>query len=284
MPIPKKIHYCWLSNEKMPKEIKASIASWKKVMPDYEFILWDKSKFDINSVQWVSEACSLKKWSWASDYIRLFAVYSEGGIYLDTDVYVFKRFDDFLSHDFFTCFEWKNSTKIFKDVINSDLDNIQPIGSLHLEAAIFGGIEKHFFLKDCMNWYENRHFILENGELNNKVIAPQIYAAIAQKFDFKYIHEEQKIMNNMIIYPQGKFFYSPFHKTCMDVFLDEFHENIYAVHWHAAAWIYKNNIFNKIIIYIKQNNFFRKLFKKKPLVTLDEILRQRRIINRKTTE
>jgi hypothetical protein len=278
MSIPKKIHYCWLSNEKMPKEIQASIASWKKVMPDYEFILWDKNKFDINSVPWVADACSLKKWSWASDYIRLFAVYSEGGIYLDSDVYVFKRFDDLLTQDFFTCFEFENSTKIFKDVINSDLDNIQYVADICLEAAIFGGVEKHPFLKDCMKWYENRHFILGNGELNCKVLAPQIYAAIAQKYGFKYIHEEQRLMNNMIIYPQGKYFYSPYHKTFLDEFLAGLHDNIYAVHWHAAAWIYELNLLKKIFIKIKQNKYFRIIFRKKPIVTLDEIIKQRKTL------
>jgi hypothetical protein len=279
MPIPKKIHYCWLSNEKMPKEIQASIASWKKVMPDYEFILWDKNKFDINSVQWVAEACSVKKWSFAADYIRLFAVYSEGGIYLDSDVYVFKRFDELLLHDFFTSFEYvKNSTKIFKDVINSDLDNIQCVADLCFEAAIFGGVEKHPFLWDCMKWYENHHFILENGELNYKVSAPYIYAAIAQKYGFKYIHEEQRLTNNMIIFPQGKIFYSPFHKTSIDVLLAGLHENIYAVHWHAAAWIYNFNLFKKIIIKIKHNKYIRIILRKKPLVTLDEIIRQRKLL------
>jgi mannosyltransferase OCH1-like enzyme len=42
-----------------------------------------------------------KKWAFSSDYTRLHALYEESGIYLDTDVYVRKRFDSFLNHDFF---------------------------------------------------------------------------------------------------------------------------------------------------------------------------------------
>jgi hypothetical protein len=267
MAIPKKIHYCWLSGEKMPKEIRVSIASWKKVMPDYEFVLWDQNKFDINSVQWVEEACSVKKWAFAADYIRLYSVYTEGGIYFDSDVYTFKRFDDLLGYDFFTCYEWKQKTRIFKDVINSDMDDIQVVGDIQFEAAIFGGIQEHPFLKDCMEWYENHHYILPSGEQNDKVIAPQIYAAIAQKYGFRYIHEEQKLKNNMIIFPQGSKFYSPFHNTSMD----EFHKDIYAVHWHAAAWVFKYNPIKKLIMKIKQNENIRKIFGKKAIVTLEKI-------------
>jgi hypothetical protein len=272
--IPKKIHYCWLSGEKMPEEIRASIKSWKKVMPDYEIVLWDKNKFDINSVQWVAEACSVKNWAFASDYIRLYAVYTEGGIYFDSDVYVFKRFDDLLDYDFFTCLEWENSTKIFRDVVNSNLDDIQIIGHIQLEAGIFGGIAGHPYLKDCMGWYEDRHFILQNGVgvmgYNRKVAAPHIYTAIAQKYGFRYIHEEQRLKNNMIIFPQGTKFYSPFHNAPMG----EFNENIYAIHWHAAAWIFKYNPIQKIIMKIKRNNRIRIIFGRKPIKTIEEIIKQ----------
>jgi mannosyltransferase OCH1-like enzyme len=256
----------------MPKEIQASIKSWKSVMPDYELVLWDRNKFDINSVQCVSEACSVKHWAFASDYIRLYAVYTEGGIYLDTDVYVFKRFDDLLDYDFFTSHEMKNPTKIFRDVINSDWDDIQSLGDIEFEAAIFGGIQGHPYLKDCMNWYESRHFTLKNGEYNQKLLAPCIYAAVAQKYGFRYIHEEQKLKNNMIIFPQGTKFYSPLHNC----HLDEFHEELYAVHWHAAAWLFKYNPIQKFIMKLKRNNRIRALFGKKPIITIEEIIKSRK--------
>ena len=58
--IPKKIHYCWLSDEIMPKSIQVCIRSWKDIMPDYELVLWDTNRFNINSNLFVKEAC-LKK-------------------------------------------------------------------------------------------------------------------------------------------------------------------------------------------------------------------------------
>lgn len=41
-----------------------------------------------------------QKWAFVSDYVRLWAIYHQGGIYLDTDVEVKKSLDSFLSHDF----------------------------------------------------------------------------------------------------------------------------------------------------------------------------------------
>jgi mannosyltransferase OCH1-like enzyme len=86
MSIPKKIHYCWLSGDEIPAETVKCINTWKKIMPEYELVLWDKNKFDIKSVPFVEEACKVKKWAFAADFIRLYAIYNEGGIYMDTDV------------------------------------------------------------------------------------------------------------------------------------------------------------------------------------------------------
>ena len=270
MSIPKKIHYCWLSGKKMPKEIIASVKSWKKVMPDYEIVLWDKNKFDIKSVPWVAEADSVNKWAFAADYIRLYAIYNEGGIYLDSDVYVIKRMDDLLGYDLFSCFEWKNNTKIFQDVVNSDLDNIQIVGDIQIEPAILGGISGHPYLKDCMTWYENRHFILPNGELNRRVFAPHIYTAVMQKYGFRYIEQEQKLENNIIIFKHRTKFYSPSYNSEME----DINSEIYAIHWHAAAWRYKYNPVQKLIMNIKNNDNFRRLFNKKPILTIEKIIKK----------
>mgnify|MGYP000738124227 CR=1 FL=1 len=39
--------------------------------------------------------------SCASDYIRHYAIYTEECIYMDTDVMVYKKFDEFLDKSFF---------------------------------------------------------------------------------------------------------------------------------------------------------------------------------------
>jgi len=109
--IPKKIHYIWLSNEKLPKLPELCIESWKRHCYEYEVVLWDmdKCKNIIDSVSYVKEAVQMKKWAFASDYIRLFAVYTEGGIYLDSDIYLYSNFDRFLEHEYFTNVEFSEN-------------------------------------------------------------------------------------------------------------------------------------------------------------------------------
>jgi len=270
--IPKKIHYCWLSGEKMPKNITASITSWKKVMPDYEFKLWDSTTFDISSTAWTAEAFKAKKWALAADYIRLHAVYTEGGIYLDTDVFAFKRFDDLLHYGYFTSFEFNFSTKIFKDVINSDLDDIQAIigttPGIQLEAGIFGGVKGHPFLRDCMDWYEKRHFILPDGTYNTRVYAPHIYAAIAQQYGLRYVTEEQKLEHNMIIFAAEK----PFALIESNHKAQAIEEGVYAVHWHEGSgwWKQRSGMIGRAM----QSNVVRRLFGRTPLVTMDDTIQE----------
>jgi mannosyltransferase OCH1-like enzyme len=103
--IPKVIHYCWFGGKPLPELAKKCIASWKKKCPDYEIKEWNETNFDLSSNRYLQEAIKMKKWAFASDYIRLAVLYNEGGIYLDTDVEILKPLDKFLRHDFFTNFE-----------------------------------------------------------------------------------------------------------------------------------------------------------------------------------
>ena len=82
--IPKIIHLCWLSGDEYPPMIKKCIESWKRYLPDYEIMLWDTKRFDVNSVLWTKQAFECKKYAFAADYIRLYALYHYGGIYLDS--------------------------------------------------------------------------------------------------------------------------------------------------------------------------------------------------------
>lgn len=143
--IPKVIHYCWFSGEKKPRLIQHCINSWKKIMPDYQIKCWDGESFDFDSVPFVKEAIDKKKWAFAADYVRLYTLYTEGGIYLDSDVEVFKRFDGFLYNDFFAGTEY---------------------GAFDMESAIMGAVRGNEYIKECMEFYQKKHFVQEDGSLD----------------------------------------------------------------------------------------------------------------------
>jgi hypothetical protein len=196
--IPQKLHYCWFGNKNLPKRLSDCIKTWKLLMPDYELKRWDESNSKIDSIVFLKEAYSAKKWAFVTDYIRLVALYNEGGIYLDTDVIVNRCFDDFLENDFFSAVEYHpgiiDREKTFW-LLNKDgtlKDESTGCPGIGILAAIMGSIPRHKFIKDCMDYYNSRHFILSDGSFDMKV-NPAIYAELAVKYGFRYKNELQKI-------------------------------------------------------------------------------------------
>ena len=106
--IPKIIYYVWLGKGEMSARAKHCIESWKKYLPDYEIKEWNEDNFDINYNNWTKHSYENKKYAFTSDVVRLYALYTEGGIYMDTDVEVYKPLDEFLNEEGFTGFEAVN--------------------------------------------------------------------------------------------------------------------------------------------------------------------------------
>lgn len=245
--IPKKIHYIWLSKDPLSPLAQLCIESWKRHCPDYEIIHWDmdKCKEIISNVPFVREAVGLSKWAFASDYIRLYAVYTEGGIYFDSDVYLYQNFDEFLGNEYFTNVEFTSHFKknkswklLNEDGTKKDANKIALPG-LALQAAIFGAEAKHPFLSSCMAYYEKEKFVLPDGSLNIGNIAPFVYAHTAQKFGFVYKNKLQMLENGMTIYPG-------------DVFLPSCNKSDFrpfAIHITNGSW---RPFFQKLIRFVKR--------------------------------
>lgn len=200
--IPRLIHFCWLSEEPKSQLVLSCMKSWQKHLVDFEFAIWDKESFDINSVSYVKEACEAKKWAYACDYIRLYALYHHGGIYLDTDVFVYKSFEPFLGHSAFSAVEFH--TNMFFDTIIEGKKGKDTDG-LGIEAAILGAIPKHPWIKACLDYYKDKHF--ENSlDFMNSMKLPGIMAAIsAEKFGFRYDPTFQILENKVYLYPHDVF-------------------------------------------------------------------------------
>ena len=97
--IPKKIHYVWLGKGEKSERAKHCLETWKKFLPDYEIKEWNEDNFDINYNNWTKHSYENKKYAFTSDVVRLYALYNEGGIYMDTDVEVYKPLDEFLNEE-----------------------------------------------------------------------------------------------------------------------------------------------------------------------------------------
>ena len=201
--IPKVIHYCWFGGEELPPFVKRCIATWQKVLPDYKLRLWNESNFDFDSVPYVRDAYHAKKWAFVTDYVRLYALYNEGGVYMDTDVKVLKSFNPYLNYNLFTShevhpffYEEKEQAKLNADKIpQNPEDFIEGFGVL---SAIMGAVPELPFLKDCLEYYNGMTFDLVNKTKDDYIIGKHI-SRVMLRYGYRFADEDQLLQDNMLI-------------------------------------------------------------------------------------
>ena len=139
--IPRMVHYCWFGRGIKDSRTLRCINSWKKILPNYEFKEWNENNFNINLYTYAKEALDNRKYAFVTDVVRLYALYTEGGIYMDTDVELLKSFDPFLHHVMFSGFE---------------TDGNVPTGMMGAEKG-------SIWAKELLDQYHGRHFVLKDG-------------------------------------------------------------------------------------------------------------------------
>lgn len=232
--IPKKIHYCWFGRGRMPDLALNCIESWHKHMPDYEYKLWNEDSFDIHLNAYVEEAYQARKFAFVTDYVRLYALYTEGGIYMDTDVEVLKPFDDLLELPGFTGYE---GSKYLPPVT----------GTLASEA-------NNMWVKEQLDSYLDAHFIKSDGTLDTTTNTARI-SEIMRKGGFVQSGEKQ-VYKDMHIFPVD--YFCPRQTTGELLFSD----NTYCDHHFMGSWSDKTS-----------SNFLLKLIGQKNLTRIIKIKR-----------
>jgi mannosyltransferase OCH1-like enzyme len=173
--IPKKLHYCWFSGEPFPEDIKHCIDSWKKFLPDFEWIKWDYDKAKALDIPWVNKALVQKNWAFAADAVRLYALYTEGGLYLDSDVEILRPFEPLLQQPYILGYE---------------------NGSDRIEAAIMGCEAGFSPMKVALEFYRNQEFNYSENMVDQMVL-PNI---LRESFkDFK----DLQIMPESVLSPKS---------------------------------------------------------------------------------
>ena len=146
--IPKKIHYCWYGGNEKDWLSRKCLKSLRK-LNDYEIIEWNERNCDVTEIPFVQQAYAAKKYAFVSDYFRLKALYTWGGVYIDTDVEIRKPFsEDMLNRDLVLGYMYENT----------------------LSTAVIMATPKHPFIKGLIERYQQMSF---SGELPNNSIITQ---------------------------------------------------------------------------------------------------------------
>lgn len=98
--IPRTIHYCMYGPRPMDEVSSACMDSWKRILPGYEISRWDESR-GLGASPYAKAALAARKYAFVADYMRCYALYHQGGVYLDTDVEMVRPFDPLLGDTMF---------------------------------------------------------------------------------------------------------------------------------------------------------------------------------------
>lgn len=220
--IPKIIHLCWFSNDAYPKVISKCLATWDKYLKGYEIMLWNFDRFPKGKSKWVDEAFENKKYAFAADYIRAYALYNYGGIYLDSDVEVLKNFDEFLDLPY---------------ILGRESDSGQ------IEAAVMGSEKGNPMFKELLDYYDNRNFIMEDGTFDTRPLPGIMMEIIAKYGKPVNIDSVSKFGNeDGTLYIFNADYFSPLHIINLRL---ELTPNSVTIHHFAGTWTSKTHQFKK---------------------------------------
>lgn len=199
--IPKTIHYIWLGGKPKSKLTEVCINTWKRNLPDYSIIEWNESNLDLAKLcdknKFLKRCVELRLWAFVSDYLRLWILENQGGIYLDTDVEVLKPFDALLDQHVFMGYEANN----------------------YVGTAVIGAEKGNTLITRLLKFYEDD--IWNVDFINNPII-------------FKYLIEnEPLIFRECNIYPQG--YFSPYEPEKNYTGKIE-NDKSYTIHWYTQNW------------------------------------------------
>lgn len=209
--IPKVIHYIWLGTRPLDKVSIKCIQSWKKYLSDYEIKKWgdEECREVIASNRYAQQAYDAKKYAFVSDYLRVFILYQFGGVYMDTDVQVFKPIDRFLNDGAFTCYEDKD----------------------HIPTALMASCKGNKWMKALLDYYTDRDFIDEYGNMDITTNVISI-TNISLSMGFVPGGKEQVFSDDVHIYTKDYFCPLDTSASRNDVFTD----NTYAAHLYNGSW------------------------------------------------
>jgi mannosyltransferase OCH1-like enzyme len=168
--IPKIIHYCWFGHNTMSQLELECLASWEKYCPEFELKCWDESNFPVDFCEFTKEAYRLGKYAFVADVARVYALFTDGGIYLDTDMLLLAPLEKLLLDEFF---------------IGEHLPN-------QLAVGIMGSMANHSFLDLVLKFYREAMF-----DPHSLLLIPNLF----DKLNEEYVDAKIKIYSPEVFYP-----------------------------------------------------------------------------------
>lgn len=198
--IPKVIHQIWIGNNSIPANYLYYLETWKKLHPDWEFKLWRDE--DILAENFQSKDLYLRARSMAeqADIARYEILNRYGGLYIDTDIQCFAKFDDLhLKYDFYVNMEPPGVNKKIVSIVNMMIGGVpgHPIFNQTLKNIRdkWESTEENFENKFANSWSS---FARSN---HNLAVLQTMHPFIDAVFNF--LKSDNQQYNKSIVLPAG---------------------------------------------------------------------------------
>lgn len=217
--INKTLHYVWVGSKEVPDRTKELIEGWKKILgPSWKIKLWNENNFDVNSINATKYHYKKGNWAFVSDYIRAYAIYNEGGFYIDTDVKLLKSLNDLTKYDLV-------ASRAFYTQI---------------PMSTFGAKKGHPVIKKYMDILNNQTVILKQPKFMSTDI---MSACVMEHLKYPYGFDTYKKGKNIIL-----------SESLMQLGIGD----AYAIHEHHNNWKGKAKKFDNSKYLINKINRFNK--------------------------
>lgn len=156
-----------------------AISSWKVHLPECVLHLWhdEMPEFQemLESSHYLRVCYRYKLWTQVSDYVRAWALYHHGGIYLDTDMVLIRHCEHMRLEEFFTF-----SVKYCKPRLRR-YANVEPREDINLEPAFMGSVVGHPILKEVLDIYHQDELFHSPVWIANDVFLAAVLRATSQE-------------------------------------------------------------------------------------------------------
>lgn len=150
---------------------------------------------------------------------------------MDTDVEIVRNINEFLRHSAFSGFESEE----------------------YIPTAIMGAQKKNKWIEKLLDYYDNKHFIKDDGTLDTTTNVSIITEISENNFNIKLNNQYQDIKGILTLFPK-EYFCPKSYKTG----LIHLTENTHAIHHFNGSWLDKKSVKNR-----QNNHFLVKVFGEK---------------------
>lgn len=175
--IPKILHWGLFAGHKLSPLNRRCMATWKKVLPDYEVRAWD----DRNGPKrrWFQDAlreCPIN----AHNYMELWTLWTFGGVMVDNDVEMVRPFD--LGHGMFI----------------GRQKGTEPTDAIN--CAVLGATPRHPMIEECL-------FMLEKQPVTHDPVwcGCGLMTRLLRRIGMKDVDQDQRI-GGIMIYARDRFY------------------------------------------------------------------------------